>query len=90
MIVPGTPRVCYSASEALYHLLGGKEAGYTPMQIRHEGYSHWYLRWDVSGETFYLDPTAGQFDTPVPYHEGRGRGFQTKHPSKGAAELLRG
>jgi len=28
---------CYVASEALYHRLGGKAAGWTPQSIRHEG-----------------------------------------------------
>ncbi len=28
---------CYVTCEALYHLLGGKKAGYKPMYIKHEG-----------------------------------------------------
>src|SRR5689334_21414353 len=35
---------CYVASEALYHLLGGKEAGLKPQVIQHEGGPHWFLR----------------------------------------------
>lgn len=27
---------CYVAAEALYHLLGGKAAGYVPHTVRHE------------------------------------------------------
>ncbi len=34
---------CYVVAEALYHLLGGKKAGYVPMRIRHEGDTHWYI-----------------------------------------------
>lgn len=34
---------CYVTCEALYHLLGGKEAGYTPHTLKHEGDVHWYL-----------------------------------------------
>lgn len=80
---------CYPASEALYHLLGGKDAGLTPMRIDHEGVSHWYLRWEpLTGGTFYIDPTSTQFDTPVPYEKGRGTGFMTKEPSKRARELM--
>lgn len=79
---------CYPAAEALYHLLGGKEAGLTPMRVVHEGVPHWYLRWRVGGETFYLDPTSSQFETPVPYEEGRGMGFQTKEPSARARVLV--
>lgn len=79
---------CYQASEYLYHLLGGKDAGLTPMQIKHEGESHWYLRWQVGNKTFYLDPTSMQFDSPVPYDQGTGRGFRTKEPSKRTLELI--
>ena len=79
---------CYEASETLYHLLGGKEAGLTPMQIRHEGVSHWYLRWEVGSDTFYIDPTSSQFTYQVPYRRGTGRGFLTKEPSKAAQAIL--
>jgi GNAT superfamily N-acetyltransferase len=84
---------CAVATEALYFTLGGKSAGYTPMNVRHEGVSHWYLR---TPDGRYLDPTADQFDTPVDYARGRGRGFPTPRqgraeppPSKRAATLLR-
>lgn len=75
---------CYVASEALYHLLGGKEAGYRPVNLRHENVSHWWLE----GPSGVLDPTADQFQTPVPYEGGRGRGFLTKEPSKRAQKLI--
>ncbi len=77
---------CYVASEAVYHALGGRESGITPMNISHEGAPHWWLRL-ASGEM--VDVTAEQFSTPVPYAQGRGRGFLTSHPSQRAAELLR-
>ena len=79
---------CYQASELLYHKLGGKDAGLTPMQIEHEGTSHWYLRWVVGNQVFYLDPTSTQFETPVPYERGRGRGFRTKELSKATLEMV--
>ena len=75
---------CYVASEALYHLLGSRD--WVPCNIQHEGGPHWYLKNKVTGEI--LDATAGQFETPVPYEKGRGKGFLTKEPSKRAKELL--
>jgi hypothetical protein len=80
--------LCYPASEALYHSMGGKAAGLTPMQIKHEGVSHWYLRWETGGETFYLDPTAAQFKSVPDYEAGRGCGFMTKEPSKRSKVFL--
>lgn len=77
---------CYVTCEALYHLLGGKEAGYVPHTVHHEGDVHWYL---VLYETHIIDPTASQFRTPPPYHRGRGCGFLTKGPSKRARELMK-
>ena len=79
---PSVKGMCYAASERLYHELGGKAAGLTPMHIYHEGWSHWYLRWVRGDFTFYLDPTAHQFDTPVPWEKGTGRGFLTKKISR--------
>ena len=76
---------CYVASEAAFHLLGGKAAGYTPCFVRHEGAPHWYLI-DPSGQV--LDITAEQFATPVPYDSGTRKGFLTKVPSKRAAVLI--
>lgn len=76
---------CYVASEALYHLLGSDE--WKPCNISHEGSPHWYLTNRRTGEV--LDPTAGQFQTPVPYERGKGKGFLTKEPSKRAQELLK-
>lgn len=76
---------CYVASEALYHLLGGKAAGLTPQQIQHEGASHWFLR-TASGDV--LDPTSDQFETPVPYDQAVGRGFLTSQPSARARIVI--
>lgn len=69
----------------MYHLLGGKAAGWTPMQMQHEGESHWFLR-HVSGTI--LDLTAAQFETPPVYALARGRGFLTKEPSAAAQVLM--
>lgn len=76
---------CYIASEAYYHILGGKASGYTPCTINHEGANHWYLR-GKSGEI--IDLTADQFKTTPNYSKGRGRGFLTKRPSKRAQVVI--
>lgn len=85
---------CYVAAEALYHIMGGKAAGLTPMVLRMpDGERHWYLRQifytplDVA--TIYIDPSAMQFKGLLPdYKKGRGTGFLTKYPSKRARELI--
>ena len=77
--------LCYPASEAFYHAVGGKAAGYTPMQIRHEGESHWWVR-GPQGEVY--DLTEGQFRTAVPHGKSRGKGFLTAKPSERAQDLL--
>lgn len=76
---------CYVASEALYSLLGGKAAGYTPMCVQHEGGPHWWLR-GPSGEV--IDPTAAQFSSPVPYELGKAKGFLTRKPSRRACTVI--
>ena len=76
---------CYVASEALYHRLGGKSAGWTPQNIRHEGSPHWFLK---NNDGRLLDPTADQFETPVPYELGKGCGFLTRQPSARAQRVL--
>jgi hypothetical protein len=73
---------CYVASEALYHLRGRVD---TPMHVRHEGASHWFLR-TLDGQV--LDVTAAQFETPVPYEAARGKGFLTREPSMRARTLI--
>lgn len=76
---------CYVASEALYHLLGGSQKGWKPMNVQHEGDSHWFLQ-HSSGRI--LDPTGDQFKTPVPYDQGKGKGFLTKEPSARAQQVM--
>ncbi len=75
---------CYVASEAAYHLLGGKNAGIKPCSIKHEGCTHWFLNWN--GEI--IDLTVEQFDEIPKYEKARGRGFLTKLPSKRAQILI--
>jgi hypothetical protein len=76
---------CYVASEAFYHIMGGKRAGFTPCTIKHEGVSHWYLK-HKSGRI--VDITVDQFKTVPDYSKGRGRGFLTKDPSKRAQIVI--
>jgi len=76
---------CYVASEVLYHKLGGKGVGWTPQTIRHEGGPHWYLK-NLDGRV--IDPTADQFESPVPYAQGKGCGFLTRQPSQRAQRIL--
>lgn len=50
---------CYVASEAIYHLTGGRRAGLTVIGSRRgNGGAHWYLR-AANGQR--IDVTAGQF-----------------------------
>ena len=73
---------CYPASEAVYHLLGGKKAGLTPVV----GPNHWWLK-TKTGEI--IDVTKDQFPEGYPYyHDGRGCGFLTKKPSKRAQRII--
>lgn len=76
---------CYVASEALYHLLGGKHTGWKPMHLKHEGKSHWFLE-HSSG--LILDVTPHQFRNPPRYERARGKGFLTKQPSRRAEALM--
>ena len=77
---------CYVASEAYYHIAGGKNAGLKPMFVSHEGAPHWFL---LAANGSVIDLTAGQFRTPVPYWKAKGKGFLTSKPSARAAELIR-
>ena len=80
---------CYAASEALYHLLGGREAGFKPVRAKDpNGITHWWIQ-GPSGEIY--DPTAEQYtsqgDEP-PYGKGKGGGFMTRNPSARATTIL--
>jgi hypothetical protein len=79
---------CYVASEALYHLLGGKKSGFVPHVLKiDENENHWFLK-HVSGRML-LDPTRSQFQgLNMEYHKAVGKGFLTKKPSKRAKILI--
>lgn len=76
---------CYVTSEAAYHLLGGKKAGWKPMRMRVDNDTHWFLKHE-SG--LILDLTARQFSVKLDYSKARGSGFLTKQPSKRAFKLM--
>jgi hypothetical protein len=82
---------CYATSEALYHILGGKKAGWQPMFIPGKlngGISHWYLRHKETG--IILDASRLQFKrvSKIPYDLGKSCGFLTKTPSKRAKDMM--
>ncbi len=77
---------CYVTSEALYHLLGGKKAGWVPMRMRIGVETHWFLQHRESG--LRIDATASQFLTPQDYSTARGSGFLTREPSRRARMLM--
>lgn len=76
---------CYVTSEAVYHLLGGKEHGWHSMCMRHEGDTHWFLQ---HNNGMILDLTVSQFKKKPNYTKARRRAFLTKLPSKRAQSLM--
>lgn len=76
---------CYVASEALYHLLGGKASGWSPMVMRTATDTHWFLK---RSSGLILDPTVSQFKSPPNYKLAHRCGFLTKQPSKRAVVLM--
>lgn len=77
---------CYYASEALYHILGGKAAGWKPMRCPAFGDTHWFLKHN-SG--LILDPSVKQFGGLKPdYSKAVGNGFLTLGPSQRARRLI--
>jgi hypothetical protein len=77
---------CYVVSEAAYHLLGGKETGWTPYCMKVDSTNHWFLK-HSSG--FILDITKHQFKFKLDYSKAKGKGFLTKDPSKRTRILLK-
>ena len=77
---------CYVTSEALYHLLGGKELGWKPMRMFHENDTHWFIKNEETGQI--IDATACQFNKQPDYDKAIGCGFLTRKPSKRAKQLM--
>lgn len=67
--------------------MGGKLNGLKPMNMKHEGVSHWFILDTLNGNRI-IDITANQFKTPPDYSKARGRGFLTRLPSKRAVTLM--
>jgi len=80
---------CYAASEAVYHLLGGKASGWTPMRVpMGEGEeNHWFLK-HTSG--LRIDLTKEQYagKRGPDYSRAVGCGFLTSQPSRAARRLM--
>ncbi len=65
--------ICYHASEALYHLAGGKRKGLKAMRIAEFGAGcHWFIQAKY-GEI--IDLTAGQFKELPDYASAKGAAF---------------
>ncbi|MBY3155491.1 hypothetical protein HFO56_24495 [Rhizobium laguerreae] len=85
---------CYAAAEAIFHMVGGRTKGWLPCVMSHatwsdglaQGETHWFVRHERTGEI--LDPTAPQFDGPVPYERSKGCGFLTREPSRRARVIM--
>ncbi len=95
---------CYYASEALFHILGGRRAGWKAMRVtcthvkRSGGpvesdtkETHWFLRHESGLE---IDPAGLQFRATgwwakPDYTKAVGTGFMTRRPSKGARAIIR-
>ena len=77
---------CYVASEALFHLAGGKKSGLRPRRIEiAKDRWHWWL---VDREGNIVDITAKQFDQPPDYTAGLKTAFLSKRPSARAKKLM--
>lgn len=82
--------MCYVASEAIYHLAGGKSSGLKPMCMSSPGRGKWKTHWFLqTARGRIIDVTASQFDCDLDYSEARGKGFLTRGPSKRAKELMK-
>jgi hypothetical protein len=64
----------YVAAEAYFHLAGGYNAGFHPMQLKCRGKSHWWLA-DAEGRVIDLVLGARERSS-FPYHRGSRRPFR--------------
>jgi hypothetical protein len=76
---------CYVASEALWHLLGGRESDYFPHVLRHNGDTHWFLK---SSAGKVVDITCKQFSLSPDYAIATRCSFLTEKPSQRCRKLL--
>ncbi|MBA3412575.1 MAG: hypothetical protein H0T09_02690 [Actinobacteria bacterium] len=76
---------CYVASEALYYILGGHEAGLTAKRAPCPGGEHWWIE-GRNGKL--IDATADQFQDDFDYSKGVASGFLTSEPSPRAVTII--
>lgn len=77
---------CYVASEAVFHLLGGKSAGLDVYRLMMpDGFTHWFLTGPFVG---VIDPTVDQFDSEPAYERATRTGFLTSQPSARAQVVI--
>jgi hypothetical protein len=76
---------CYVASEALYYLLGGSEAGLTAKRAPCAGGEHWWLEGRADK---LIDATADQFEDDFDYGTGVASTFLTPEPSPRAVKIM--
>lgn len=76
----------YVSSEALYHLMGGRDAGWVPHTVNHEDTEHWYLKNKKDGKI--LDSLSDGFETKIDYSKGRPRALHSREPSVPALQLI--
>ena len=89
---------CYVATEALYHILGGKSGAWKPKRMKIGSETHWFLEhkfWRIRIDASRLQFTAKQrkkleamFEEGS-YDKAVGSGFLTKRPSKRARKLIK-
>ena len=81
---------CYVASEALYHLAGGRASGLQAYRGKDDtGDVHWWLEDRLTGHRY--DITRDQYlsvGKKPPYDAGRAGPFLTKLPSKRAQVVI--
>ena len=95
---------CYYSTEALFHILGGRRAGWKAMRVTCTKYNtsggvidpgctetHWFL---LHESGLIVDPSRRQFRArnwwaEPDYSRARGSGFLTKQPSRRARDLMR-
>lgn len=78
---------CYVATEALWHILGGRHSQWEVKRLKTPDDNHWFLQHKLFGSI--LDPSRLQFGGHFPhYHKAVGAAFLTKKPSKRAAALM--
>ncbi len=77
---------CYVASEALYHLAGGKKARLRPWRLKTSDDTwHWWL---VEGDGRVIDLTVSQFAEAPSYECGTRASFLSKRPSARARKVM--